>query len=168
MLFFILGGINMQLSIQNDKQPCLQVDKKAHKHINIFWNILLAINILIIGSFLITFFMNGCSFSKASVFGYRIVTVLSGSMEPTLDTHSMAITDMKSNDYEIGDIVVYKHEKILIIHRIIDITNNGYITKGDNNPVPDSWIVEKDQVVGKVIHIMNWTAPVLDFLFGGN
>ena len=57
----------METSIQNDK--------KSKKVLNMFGNIILGINILIILSFVITFFINGCNFHKANVFGYRLVTV---------------------------------------------------------------------------------------------
>lgn len=152
-------------------ETSIQADKQSKKLFNIIGNIIITINILIISSFLITFFINGCNFHKASVFGYRIVTVLSGSMEPTLATHGMAVCDMTGDDYEVGDIIVFKQNvegvNILVIHRIIEITDDGsYRTKGDNNPSADEWIVNKDQVSGKVCGIMNWTAPVIDFIGG--
>ena len=153
----------METSIQNDK--------KSKKVLSMFGNVILGINILIILSFAITFFMNGCNFHKANVFVYRLVTVLSGSMEPTLSTHGMAVCDMTGDDYDTGDIIVFKQNvdgvNLLVIHRIIDITDDGsYITKGDNNPKADNWIVNKDQVSGKVCSIWNWTAPIIDFIGG--
>jgi signal peptidase len=80
-----------------------------------------------------------------------MVSVLSESMEPTLHVGDMIIIQ-QSNDYKIGDIVVYMYGSKPIIHRIIDINkDNMYIIKGDNNPIPDPYPVRKTQIVGKAI-----------------
>ena len=154
-----------------NEQSSNNVNKKTKNKVsNIFWNVLLVVNIIVWGSLLITFFMNGRDFYRANVLGYRPVFVLSQSMEPTLDTHAIAVCKMNQSDYEIGDIIVYKQEvkdnEILIIHRIIDIYDDGtYQTKGDNNPDKDPWTVSEDRVYGKVSLVWNSIAPVVDFLF---
>lgn len=139
---------------------------------DIIGNILLTISLLVIGSVAVTFVVNDFDYSYSSVFGYRFAYVLSASMEPTLDTHSTTVMKVNAGDYKTGDIIVYKQKvdgsKIHIIHRIIDKTDEGFITKGDNNPERDPWIVSEDQVIGRVVHVMNWTAPIMDFVLGGN
>ncbi len=55
----------------------------------------------------------------------------------------------KADNIKVGDIVLYSRD-VTIVHRIISITNNGFVTKGDNNLVSDPEI-SRQQVVGKVI-----------------
>ena len=62
---------------------------------------------------------------------------------------------------DTGDIIVYVNPNLgyAIIHRVINVTENGYITKGDRNPAPDPWIVKTDWVKGKavlLIPILGW------------
>lgn len=69
---------------------------------------------------------------------------------------------MKSINYNIGDIVVYdsckagwcwcNSSECLVIHRIVDIQDGCYITKGDANPVTDPVIcLNKNAIKCKVI-----------------
>ncbi|HLD85334.1 MAG TPA: signal peptidase I [archaeon] len=56
---------------------------------------------------------------------------------------------VKPENIHVGDIVLYQRD-ITIVHRIVKITENGYVTKGDNNFRPDPEI-RNEQVVGKVV-----------------
>lgn len=152
--------------MRRNKEQCTEKKAKSRTLSNIIFGIIIAVILTITTSFIATYYMNGCNFTRANIFGYRTVFVLSESMEPTLATHGTTILDMKDKDYKIGDIVVYEHQKngkkMAIIHRIIGITSDGYIMQGDNNFMPDGWLVQKDDIVGKVCYIMNWTAPIAD------
>ncbi len=84
------------------------------------------------------------------IFGYSCLIVRTGSMEPAIKVNDMIIVK-KQNNYNLNDIVAYNvQNKYLVTHRIIDIKNNEYITKGDINNVNDTSI-NKSQVEGKVI-----------------
>jgi signal peptidase I len=49
----------------------------------------------------------------------------------------IALKGIDTDKIEIGDVIVYQANKQYpIIHRVVDITENGFITKGDNNPEP--------------------------------
>lgn len=84
--------------------------------------------------------------------------VVSGSMEPVLYRGDVVIVDNPSN-IQVGDIVVYKATWFPdpVIHRVITIekTSNGNLfeLKGDNNPVPDPYLVKPDKIVSKVITV---------------
>ena len=59
------------------------------------------------------------------------------------------------NKLKVGDILHYRAENGEVIHRIIDIKKDKdgnllFQTQGDNNNVPDSNLVEEDQIIGKV------------------
>lgn len=85
--------------------------------------------------------------------------ISTGSMEPTISTGSVVFTTQQDT-YEIGDIVAFEsptNSDITVIHRISDIQNNEYITKGDNNDSADNWSISKENIKGKMI----WEIPFL-------
>ena len=108
-----------------------------------------------------------------------MTSVVSDSMVPTFYKGDMLIV-RGSEDYLVGEIVVYENPKtkLPIVHRIINITEEGYyITKGDNNPVADpGYITEgpipKEVIQGKVIltiPYLGWVKILfLRYLFGMN
>lgn len=65
-----------------------------------------------------------------------------------------------NNEYEKNDIIVYKMKKYVISHRVINKTNEGYITKGDANNNIDSRLVSYKEVLGKG---KNWSIPYLGY-----
>lgn len=95
---------------------------------------------------------------EPSFFGYQIKTVLSGSMEPGIQTGSIVAIkpggDMAR--FQKGDVITFMNtENILITHRVMDATINTalgeatYTTKGDNNDAADSATVSSTNVVGQ-------------------
>ncbi len=74
-----------------------------------------------------------------------------GSMEPTLTSGNIVIAI--PGEYEVGDIIVFKHPngKHRIIHRIVEIENNTYRTRGDNREHFDDYPVYEDMIIGKAI-----------------
>ncbi len=86
------------------------------------------------------------------LFGIVPYVVLSGSMEPTIDTGSLCFIN-KNADYEDvkeKDIIAFKlSDGTLVTHRAIEITETGIVTKGDNNDDADSNQVKKENFVGK-------------------
>lgn len=97
--------------------------------------------------------------SKASggepqFFGYQLKTVLSGSMEPGIQTGSIIAVKLAEDkaSYKEGDVITFQAEEdMLITHRIMEVTKNGdsvlYRTKGDNNNAEDSDPVLAENVV---------------------
>ena len=82
--------------------------------------------------------------------------VYTGSMEPAVPVGSVVvIKPVGSETLKIGDIITFKLlEPPSITHRIVNMTSEGFITKGDANEEPDIWTVKKENVVGKVEMIM--------------
>ena len=82
-------------------------------------------------------------------------------MEPTLHVGGILYyEEININDFEKDDILVYQLNKHTISHRIVDITENGFLTKGDNNKSIDTYEVEKQQVIGKGT---NWSIPYIGY-----
>lgn len=78
------------------------------------------------------------------------VVVVSGSMEPAIMTGSLAFIDKKAHQIAEGDVISFRSGDALVTHRVVEITDEGYRTKGDNNKVEDVGIVEEENVEGKV------------------
>lgn len=90
-----------------------------------------------------------------SVFGYKVMTVITGSMKPQINPGDLVIaTNIKDlNSVKVGTVVSYLNkENVLITHRVIEINNNKglrtYITKGDANPAADVEPVSQSQIQG--------------------
>ena len=91
--------------------------------------------------------------------------IRTGSMEPKLRTGAIVVVDPQRIP-EKGEIGVYLSNGNVIIHRVTDITENGYQFQGDANPEPDAVSVWKKDIRGTVVFRLNAAAPVLRRLFG--
>lgn len=107
-----------------------------------------------------------------NLFGYRTILVVSGSMEPVIHTNSLCVIKYCNiEDIELGDIVLYRNDKLGmdIVHRAIEkgIDNNKLTlrTKGDANNSQDAMKIIEDSLYGKVVYIANWTSPILNFIY---
>ncbi|MBS2969625.1 signal peptidase I [Metabacillus sp. KIGAM252] len=99
--------------------------------------------------------------------GYELKTVLSGSMEPGIQTGSIIAVkiggDMKR--FKAGDVITFKMDETdLATHRIIDKKASGnaviYTTKGDNNKTADSKPVLAENVTA---HYTGFTVPYIGY-----
>jgi signal peptidase I len=88
-------------------------------------------------------------------------TVISGSMSPAINTGDVvAIEKVNISGLKAGDIITFGHETTYTTHRIMNVTAEGFLTKGDANEDPDISIVKREEVLGKVI----FTIPYLGYL----
>lgn len=85
----------------------------------------------------------------ATVNGYAVLEVVSGSMEPTIHVGDLIVINTKNSDYKEKDIITfYDKEGSFVTHRIIEINEDKMITKGDNNDSLDEEL-NVDNIVGK-------------------
>ena len=91
---------------------------------------------------------------KATIFGIRPMVVTTDSMVPTLSVGEIIIgVPVEPEEIQVGAVIAYRAgEKNLclqpiIVHRIIEVTDEGFIFQGDNNPEPDNAIVTKEQIL---------------------
>lgn len=99
-------------------------------------------------------------------FGYNFCEVTGPSMKPTLQPKDIVLIG-KCQNFKEGDIIVF-HRPVtgeLIVHRIIEIENGLIRTKGDNNPFPDSYLIEPSAVIGKVILIIPQGGVYRDIIY---
>ena len=64
--------------------------------------------------------------------GYGVAVVISNSMNPYLEVNDLIIVKM-TDDYEVGDVVVYDDGNVLVVHRIVEIDDYVFVAKGDAN-----------------------------------
>lgn len=90
----------------------------------------------------------------SGLFKFYFLAIGSGSMEPNLFRGDMILVE-KSKDYadmKVGDVLVYHHSNVVMVHRIAEIAKDGnnYIfqTKGDNNASNDAWQVTQSDIIG--------------------
>lgn len=93
-----------------------------------------------------------------NVFGRSLLTVVTGSMEPSLHTGDyIYVKKVPADELEVGDVITFRSEESdvsgkLVTHRIIEITPEGdFVTKGDANTIADSKRIRQDQIIGKYI-----------------
>lgn len=94
--------------------------------------------------------------SPTFVFGRTFLWVETGSMKPTIDERSyVAVRRADGQSIAVGDIIVFPCPDSdspiygsLVIHRVVEVSDEGYRTKGDNaQAIIDSWTVSPGDVV---------------------
>jgi signal peptidase len=75
--------------------------------------------------------------------------LVGNSMKGTIDSGTFIVIKPEQ-EYFLGDIIAFENEQNRkVIHRIIEITDEGFITKGDNNKRIDPGIQTLDKVLGR-------------------
>ena len=88
-----------------------------------------------------------------NIFGYSVFSTETGSMSPTIEKGDIVIIKI-GDEIREKDIITYKKDNVFITHRIEQINGESIIAKGDNNNAEDEPI-KKDEVIGKVVFIIN-------------
>ena len=95
------------------------------------------------------------------LWGKRPLVVISGSMEPILKVGGILYYEkINLDDFKKDDILVYQLNEHKVSHRIVNINEYGFETKGDNNNSNDSYIVDKNNVIGRG---NNWSIPYIGY-----
>lgn len=93
----------------------------------------------------------------SGVFKYQMLGIGSNSMQPKINKGDAVIIKKVKEENEIkkGDIIAYKTNDKIIIHRLVEITTEDnekrYITKGDANNAEDNVEIKLKNIKGKVI-----------------
>jgi len=138
----------------------LKLPKKSRKYRHIISNIFLVASLVIL-VLAATFVVLGKT-NDIYVFGYKPFIITTGSMETDYMTYSMAV--IKKGGYDetkVGDVIAFKAPALggkLAMHRIVGISDKGFITKGDHNKIIDVGIVTRGDYVGRAVWHTNLTA----------
>lgn len=90
-------------------------------------------------------------------FGYRILRVVSPSMEDTLiEGDYILVKNCDVSSIEAGDIITFYSSdpanaglKAPITHRVVEKNDDGsFVTQGDNNEIKDKYPAEPENVIG--------------------
>lgn len=119
---------------------------------NLLTGILMVLLLTVASAVVITKISGG----EPQFFGYQLKTVLSGSMEPGIQTGSIIAVDLDvdATKLQVGDVITFREtEEMLITHRITEVVNSGdtilFRTKGDNNNAEDMNPVLSENVVAQ-------------------
>lgn len=100
------------------------------------------------------------SFTVPSLFGYRVLNVMSGSMGPRIETGSVVWDEVINPlDARVGDVVTFsdpENRERLITHRLQSIRvsdQTAYmVTRGDANDTVERWNVPVSGKLGRVVY----------------
>jgi len=85
-----------------------------------------------------------------ALLGYRLSSLSGISMTPTIHDGAMMLLNVNIDRYHLanGTIISFAYNSSLsVLHRIIEVCDNTYLTQGDHNSGPDSPI-NASQVIG--------------------
>ena len=122
----------------------------------------MTILIVILACVCMTLFFKMITGGEMSVLGYRFYYVITESMDPTIRPYSeIVVKEVEPSTLEEGDIITFRSKDPAIYglpntHRIVakvtDETGKAaFVTQGDHNPQPDSFLVYPEEIYGKVI-----------------
>ncbi|ETI70139.1 signal peptidase I [Neobacillus vireti] len=105
-----------------------------------------------------------------SILGYKVMTVLSGSMEPLLKPGDIVVArPIDLEKVKVNDVITFRNNQhTLVTHRIIDlVTNDGEVffqTKGDANNVEDEGLISSEQLEGSLFFYIPKAGYIANFL----
>jgi len=139
---------------------------KGQKAKGIISNIFLVFSILIVLMAAVwTLFFNT---PDAFLFGYKPYIVASESMQPGIMKYAFVIIEKGGYaDVETGEVIAFKTSRMSgqsVLHRVVDVTPEGFVTKGDAVRIADDKVVTGDEFLGRKIWHTNLTAIVYGLL----
>lgn len=144
-------------------------NKPRKSKFNIFSTVLLVLAFLVLLATVVFIFAGT---SEQFLFGYKPFIVSTGSMEPEYSTYGIVIIrDDNFDSIQIGDVVAFNPEELGgagAMHRVIENTPQGYITKGDNNNFADGGYLTEKNYVGKEVWHTNVFAGYIERLVQPN
>ncbi len=139
----------------------------AAKAIKIFFRVLLisAVGTLFVYNMYLIIARTVFGIGMPTVFGYGGATVVSGSMADEIEVGDFVITKAQ-DEYDVGDVITFYDDEsgAYITHRIILVSGDDYVTKGDANAAADDFSVPSSAVVGKVVSVWKGFGKFADFL----
>lgn len=105
--------------------------------------------------------------------GFRVFTVLSGSMEPTYHTGALIyVREVDPFTLKAGDVITFLlDEDTVATHRVVEVVPDGedpsvirFRTKGDANETEDGALVHYKNVVGTPVFTIPYLGYVANYI----
>lgn len=92
--------------------------------------------------------------------GIQYKEILSGSMSPAINVGDIVfIKHADLDDISVSDVIAYNLGESVIVHRVVEKTDEGLITQGDAVEQRDANAVTDENIEGKVLfHLSNGIA----------
>ena len=110
-----------------------------------------------LGTILLLVLIVGCiPFTLPKLLNYQAYTVISGSMEPAIETGSLVyIGPVEPQDVQVDDVIAFyggRDVNAIITHRVVEnrVIMGEFITKGDANQTNDMNPVPYEELIGRV------------------
>lgn len=97
----------------------------------------------------------------SGIFHYKLIAVASNSMHPVFSKGDAVLIEYSEpEDIKVGDVLVFRHDNIIVVHRVVNIGNYNdsyyFNTKGDANDKQDNFNIEEKDMIGKVDYIVKY------------
>lgn len=105
-------------------------------------------------------------FIVMSLMGIRPYVILSGSMEPVIQTGSICFVDSRVSYKSIreGDIIAFVNPlNKLTTHRVVSVSDEGIETKGDANETSDGITTNEENYKGKSFFSVPYVGYAVEF-----
>ena len=106
-------------------------------------------------------FLLAGSDSQSPPFKHPVYCAYKGpSMNPTITENDLLeITPYSQKAPEMGDVILFIPSEFHqpVIHRIIGLDRDGYITRGDNCTKSDPWLTSPENILGQVVRAYRTT-----------
>lgn len=109
-----------------------------------------------------------------NILGYSVFRVMTGSMEPAIETDSLIVVKrVEASEIKIGDVISFfsqdpAHGGAVNTHRVTAIEQNGeewnFVTKGDANQLEDKYVTSSKDLIGKVVYVSHVMGIIVHLL----
>ena len=109
-----------------------------------------------------------------NILGYSVFRVMTGSMEPAIETDSLIVVkSVEASEIKIGDVISFfsqdpAHGGAVNTHRVTAIEQNGeewnFVTKGDANQLEDKYVTSSKDLIGKVVYVSHVRGIIVHLL----
>ena len=92
--------------------------------------------------------------SKLKTGGPILVAYIGTSMNPTLrEPEILEIRPYGNRPLRVGDVVFFRSpgRQQTVVHRIVRLTPEGLVTRGDNNRRDDAFVLQPEDIKGRVV-----------------
>lgn len=92
------------------------------------------------------------------------IMLVGNSMYPVIESGTFVVLKQEQQ-YFLGDIVGFVNEdKKNVVHRIVEQTDQGFITKGDNNSRNDPGVIPENEILGRSVFVIPYAGYTSLFL----